>query len=452
MPHRRGSSPGAGTAASGACCRPTGSRHPTARTGAAARHVGSSSSGSPVSRSRSSSRPRRRSGARRETRRRSRRRRRRPARAARPRVGQARLRACALAVERPRRERTVRDELGARLLRDAPGAAEVVGMRVRDDDGVDVRSLKPADFSRVLSAFHDCGPGQPGVDDGEAAVVEEAVRVHVAEAGHPDRQLHAQDAGRDLDDLLGRRLLLLLLRLRRPGCPVGVTRPTRHVGHALRLLDRPVKPPGAWRSVTRTPAARTSATAAGARGARRRRGRGRRRGGRPPPGARRGRPSTSPTGMLAAGWPVMLNGAVNARRQPMRFTSLPATAPVSVPSARNAVVGVVGVRSTSTCSNRRGRRRASARGDGGSPCTSRSGRRFVISSTPARCTSSSSSRCSLSKSRWNAAVFERRQDAPRHAGLRACSTGTSTSSRPASSTSDIAASCATFSTSGSAPA
>ena len=52
--------------------------------------------------------------------------------------------------------------------------------------------------------------------------------------------------------------------------------------------------------------------------------------------------------MLAAGWPVMLNGAVNAADRPMRFTSRPATVPWSVPSARKAVVGVVGVRSTST--------------------------------------------------------------------------------------------------------
>ena len=42
------------------------------------------------------------------------------------------------ALHRPGRERVVRDELGARLARDAPGAAEVIGVRVGDDDGVHV--------------------------------------------------------------------------------------------------------------------------------------------------------------------------------------------------------------------------------------------------------------------------------------------------------------------------
>ena len=70
---------------------------------------------------------------------------------------------------------------------------------------------KPAVARRVFSAFHDFGPGQARVDDGEASVVDEAVHVHVAEAGHPDRQLHPQHTGRDLGDLLGGRFLFLLL-------------------------------------------------------------------------------------------------------------------------------------------------------------------------------------------------------------------------------------------------
>ena len=52
-------------------------------------------------------------------------------------------------------------------------------------------------------------PGQPGVDDGDAARVLEDVAVDVAEAGHVDRQLGAQHAGGDLGDL-GRGALLLL--------------------------------------------------------------------------------------------------------------------------------------------------------------------------------------------------------------------------------------------------
>ena len=127
----------------------------------------------------------------------------------------------------------MRDQLGARLTGDPTGAAEVVGVRVGDDDGVDVAQLEPGGLQPGLERLPGLRTGETGIDDGEAALVEEAVRVHVAEAGHPDRELHAQDAWRDLDDLLARRLLLLLLRLRGPGCPVGVTRPTRHVGHGF---------------------------------------------------------------------------------------------------------------------------------------------------------------------------------------------------------------------------
>jgi hypothetical protein len=148
-------------------------------------------------------------------------------------AGQARLQLARLAVERPSRERTVRDQLGARLAGDAPGTAEVIGMRMRDDDGVDVTQLEAGGLQPGLERLPRLRAREPGVDDSEAALVEEAVRIHVAETGHPDRQLHAQDAGGDFDDLLARRLLLLLLRLRRPGCPVGVTRPTRHVCHTV---------------------------------------------------------------------------------------------------------------------------------------------------------------------------------------------------------------------------
>ena len=127
----------------------------------------------------------------------------------------------------------MRDQLGVCLTGDATGAAEVVGVRMRDDDGVDVAQLEPGGLQPGLERLPGLRTGEPGVDDGEAALVDEAVRVHVAEAGHPDRQLHAEDAGGDFDDFLARRLLLLLLRLRRPGCPVGVTRPTGDAGHAL---------------------------------------------------------------------------------------------------------------------------------------------------------------------------------------------------------------------------
>ena len=47
--------------------------------------------------------------------------------------------------------------------------------------------------------------------------------------------------------------------------------------------------------------------------------------------------------MLKPGWPVMLNGAVNAAERIMRSTSRPSTSPERTPWAASAVVAVVGV-------------------------------------------------------------------------------------------------------------
>ena len=58
----------------------------------------------------------------------------------------------ARALHRPRRERVVRDQLGAGLARDAARAAEVVGVRVRDDDGVDVLAAGSPRSSAAASA------------------------------------------------------------------------------------------------------------------------------------------------------------------------------------------------------------------------------------------------------------------------------------------------------------
>ena len=67
-------------------------------------------------------------------------------------------------------------------------------------------------------------PGRPGSTIGDAALVLEDVAVDVAEAGHVDRQLAAQDAGGDLGDLVARRLLLLA-----PGA----------IGHLVEGTSRP---------------------------------------------------------------------------------------------------------------------------------------------------------------------------------------------------------------------
>ena len=140
--------------------------------------------------------------------------------------------------DRPGRERLVRDQLGAGLLADATRATEVVGMRVRDDHGVHVRSLKPAVLSRCFSAFHDCGPGRPGSTTARPRSSSEAVHVHVTETGHPDRELHAEHVRRHFGDVRGRGVLFLFVR---PGRHARVARPTMHVGHDSSLPVRPVR-------------------------------------------------------------------------------------------------------------------------------------------------------------------------------------------------------------------
>ena len=71
----------------------------------------------------------------------------------------------------------VRDELCPRLPRDAPGAAEVIGMRVRDDDGVHVtqseaRALQP-DLERLAAGLPTRfrGEGDPAAAGGAAPSV-----------------------------------------------------------------------------------------------------------------------------------------------------------------------------------------------------------------------------------------------------------------------------------------
>ena len=111
-------------------------------------------------------------------------------------------------------EAAVRDHARAGLLREARRAAEVVGMRVGDDHGVDVAHAQPGPREAGLERAPGRGPRQPRIHHRGAALVEERVAVHVAEARHADRQLHAEHRGRDLGHLLARRLLLLLARPR----------------------------------------------------------------------------------------------------------------------------------------------------------------------------------------------------------------------------------------------
>ena len=128
----------------------------------------------------------------------------------------------------PGLERLRRDDAGTGRLGQQAGGAEVVGVRVGDEHGVDPRHR---DAGRLEAGAEGVPAGlarQTGVDEGDAVAVLQEVGVHVAEAGQVDGQLQAQDAGRHLRDLVGGGLLLLLGDLRRPGTGRPGVRPLRH--------------------------------------------------------------------------------------------------------------------------------------------------------------------------------------------------------------------------------
>ena len=111
--------------------------------------------------------------------------------------------------ERSEAEAAVGDHRGAGCLGEARRAAEVIGVRVRDDHGVYVAGLEPGLPQAILDRAPGAGARKPGVDDGGALRVEDRVAVHVPESGHADRELHAQDVRRDFADLRTRGFLFL---------------------------------------------------------------------------------------------------------------------------------------------------------------------------------------------------------------------------------------------------
>ena len=74
------------------------------------------------------------------------------------------------------------DHLGAVGVAHAARPAEVVGVRVGDDDGVDVLGLVARSLQPVDEGAPRLRAGHARVDDGDAALVLEEVAVHVAEA------------------------------------------------------------------------------------------------------------------------------------------------------------------------------------------------------------------------------------------------------------------------------
>jgi hypothetical protein len=112
----------------------------------------------------------------------------------------------------PEMEVPVRDDLRTRLLGEAHGTAEVVGMGVGDDDGVDVLHREARLAQPVLDGLPGARPGEARIDDRGAFGVEQRVAVHVAEPGQVDGELHSQHIRGDFGDLLRCRFLLLSLR------------------------------------------------------------------------------------------------------------------------------------------------------------------------------------------------------------------------------------------------
>ena len=112
---------------------------------------------------------------------------------------------------------TVGDDLCAAFLVNADRTAEMIRMRMRDEDRVDMSWLEP----RLLQAMQDRFPRRvsrkAGIDDGSTVLVDERVHVDMAEAGHGDRELHAKNVIRNLADL--RLCIFLFLSSGSIHCP-----------------------------------------------------------------------------------------------------------------------------------------------------------------------------------------------------------------------------------------
>jgi hypothetical protein len=140
-------------------------------------------------------------------------------------VDRVHARALGAGLER-RAEGGVGDQLPPGLGRQPAGAAEVVGVRVGDDHGMDPLD-RDAGLGQALPERLPRGrAGETGIDERGTPAVEQGVGVDVAEPGQGDRQLHAEDARAHLGHLGGGGLLFLL---------------SRSAHRTGTVLDRPVK-------------------------------------------------------------------------------------------------------------------------------------------------------------------------------------------------------------------
>jgi len=110
-------------------------------------------------------------------------------------------------------ERTMGNDARAGFLVKANRASEMIGMRMRDENRVDVTRFE----TRLLEALLDRVPrslaGETGIDHRSPVVVDEGVHVDVAKPGKMDRQLHPKDVLGDLADFFLGFFLLLSFRL-----------------------------------------------------------------------------------------------------------------------------------------------------------------------------------------------------------------------------------------------
>ncbi len=95
-------------------------------------------------------------------------------------------------------ERAVGDDLGAELSLERAGLPEVVGVAVGHDHRVHPLDRIAGRSQRLVEGLPRPGAWQTGIDERDAPCVLHGVAIHVAEAGHRDRELHPHDAGHDL--------------------------------------------------------------------------------------------------------------------------------------------------------------------------------------------------------------------------------------------------------------
>ena len=109
-------------------------------------------------------------------------------------------------------EPLVRDDVATGVGSQPVRTAEVIGMAVGDDHGVDVLQRHPDLLKAPLDHGVAVLVGKAGVHHRDATLVLQHVHVHVSESGDGDGELGPQHTRRDLEDLVTGRQLLLFRR------------------------------------------------------------------------------------------------------------------------------------------------------------------------------------------------------------------------------------------------